>query len=213
MTDHTIRVALVDDHKAFVQGLALLLGTHERLSVVGLAHNGRDAMTLCQGPPRPHVVLLDIDLPLGNGMQLGPRIMALEPPPRVIYFSMFANPEFVLRAIAMGAAGYLLKSLSADELVAAVRQAHHGKPCYCAAVRRIAAAMGCRGVKPRRSDPVLPERQQQVLKLLSRGLSRKETAQKLGLAVGTVRTLKLRAQQTLGLRTLPLGQDLVIKQE
>ena len=201
-----IRVLLADDHKSQVEGLVAILNTYDDMEVVGVAHDGPQAVHICR-LVHPDVVLLDINMSGGDGITAGPAMAELNPAPRILFFSAYANPEYVLRAIGLGAAGYLLKDDSSSMVVDALREVHAGGSAYSRAVRRIAAAMNVGGVKRRQSDPVLGDRERRVVRLLARGNNFRQTGEAMGISIGTVRTYWNRAIAKLGLKTMPRGMS------
>ena len=199
-----IRLVLADDHVALVEGMVAVIGTFDDVEVVGFVHEGKKAVHLCR-LVKPDVLLLDIDIPGGSGMEVGPEVLALDPAPRLIYFSGYVNPVYVLQSIAMGAAGYLLKDESTSVVVEAVRAVHNGASYYSSAARRIAAAMNMAGIRRRKSDPVLGDKGRRVVRLASRGLTFRQVGQEMGISIGTVRVHWNRALTKLGLRAMPHG--------
>ena len=207
-----IRLVLADDHVALVEGMVAVIGTFDDVEVVGFVHEGKKAVHLCR-LVKPDVLLLDIDIPGGSGMEVGPDVLALRPAPRLIYFSGYVNPVYVLRSIAMGASGYLLKDESTAQVVEAVRAVFNGACYYSKAARRIAAAMNVGGIKRRRSDPVLADKERRVVRLASRGLLFREVGQEMGIAPNTVRVYWNRALKKLGLKAMPHGLGPVTPEE
>ena len=197
-------MVMADDHKALVEGMVAVILTYDDVEMVGTANSTKDALHLCR-LARPDALLLDIELP-GHGLEIGPEVLALPHPPRVIYFSGYANPVYVLRSIALGASGYLLKEESTADVLDAIRRVvREGRNAYSAPVRRIAAAMNVGGVSRRRKDPKLGDQERRVVRLHARGLNFKQVGQELGIAIGTVRKHWERAIHKLGLRPMPRG--------
>ncbi len=204
MSQDKIRLVLADDHKTLVEGMVAVINTFDDIEVVGFVHEGRQAVHLCR-LVKPDVLLLDIDIPGGSGMEVGPDVLALDPAPRLIHFSGYVNPVYVLRSIAMGASGYLIKDESTAQVVDAVRAVNNGASYYSRAARRIAAAMNVGGVKRRKSDPVLGDKERRVVRLASRDLTFRQVGQEMGIATGTVRVHWNRAIKKLGLHSMPHG--------
>lgn len=197
-----IRMVMADDHTSLVEGMVAVIQTYDDVEMVGTASNGKDALHLCRRT-RPDVLLLDIELP-GNGLEIGPEVLELPHPPRLIYFSGHAKLTYVLQAIGLGASGYLLKDESTvDVLDAVCRVAREGRSAYSYQIRRVAAAMNVGGVSRRKSDPVLGDQERKVVRLHVRGLTFKAVGDKMNIAPGTVRTHWERAITKLGLRPDP----------
>jgi two-component system response regulator DesR len=192
------RVLLLDDHPAVAEGMRELLSREPGIEVVAVAGAGEQAIELAR-VERPEVALLDIDLPIQDGLEIGQRLLAELPELHLIYFSMYANPVFVLRAIALGAKGYLLKEEPASEVASGIRAVATGGHCFSEPIRQIAQAMG------RSSKGVLSDRERAVMKLMALGRNLAEVAEELGITRGTVRALWTRAQHKLGLRSLGVG--------
>jgi len=196
------RVLLLDDHPAIAEGMRGLLACEEGIAVVAVAQTGERALELARAE-RPEVALLDIDLPERDGLEIGAQLLSDLPELRLIYFSMYANPIFVLRAIALGAKGYLLKEEPANEVAKAIRAVAAGGDGFSSPIRQIAVAMGC--TSERRVERVLSQRETEVVKRMAQGRSLSEVAEDLGIARATVRILWGRAQHKLGLRSLGIG--------
>jgi DNA-binding NarL/FixJ family response regulator len=180
-----IDLLIADDHEVVRMGLkSLLEGTDIR--IVAEASGGNAALKLAV-KHRPHVVLLDVRMPDGDGLNCLARIKLDIPQIPIIMFSAFDNPTYVARAVALGAAGYLLKSAGRDEIVSAIQAASRGETIWSRdELRRVTGALAA----PRsntESDVPLTKRESEVLKQLAFGLTNKEIAQTLGISYETVK--------------------------
>jgi len=176
-----IRVLIVDDHLMVREGLKVLLSTAPDLDVVGEAANGAEAVELVP-LTRPDVVLMDILMPVMNGAEAAARIKEAFPAVQVIALTSYADGELVEQTLQAGAVSFLLKDSRSEALVRAIRDARDGRGTIDAGAMR--------SVMSRRQDEVgagLTPREREVLALLAVGMSNSEIAEKLTLAVGTVR--------------------------
>ncbi|HET6352636.1 MAG TPA: response regulator transcription factor [Coriobacteriia bacterium] len=185
----TIRVVLADDHRLMREGLKLQLLRIEDVEVVGEAADGEEAVSLTEAL-RPDLVLMDIGMPVLNGMEATRQIVERVPESRVIVLSGHSEQRFVTEALQAGAAGYVLKDAEFDELAQAVDAVAAGgvflSPSVQAAIVDEFAGREprMRGVSPRS----LTAREREVLQLIAEGLTTKQVASKLGLSVKTVET-------------------------
>ncbi len=184
------RVLLADDH-------TLLLGAFRKLlepecEVVGAVENGRALLDSAR-ELRPDVVVVDISMPLLNGLDAGRQLKQLLPGARLIFLTMNEDPDLVAEALRIGASGYLLKNSAASELVLAIREAMDGKTYV---TPRAAERVG----HARPGDSLTP-RQREVLQLLAEGHSMKEVAGILNVTPRTVAFHKYRLMEELGLKT------------
>ena len=196
-----IRVLICDDQTVVREGLAAILSTDDEIEVVGLACNGEEALALA-ATDRPDVVLMDLNMPVMNGVQATQRLRRSYPDVRVLVLTTYADEAWVIDAIRAGAAGYLLKDTRRDDLVAALKGTAEGKSFLDPTVagklmRQMVAEPAERPVDTGQVEP-LTERELEVLRLLAQGYSNPEIAQQLHLAAGTVRNYVSTILQKLG---------------
>src|SRR5512143_3696806 len=122
-----LRVLLADDHAIVRRGLRSLLETAPNVSVVGEAADGMEAQRLCE-ELQPDLLIVDIGMPMLNGIEVTARVQRLDRPPAVVVLSMHADESYILRALAAGARAYLLKDATDEDLLPAIRTVASGKP-------------------------------------------------------------------------------------
>jgi DNA-binding NarL/FixJ family response regulator len=198
----TIRVLLADDEALVRTGLRMILEAEPDLEVVGEASDGADALTMCRDL-RPDVALVDIRMPRIDGIQAARRITA-DPSldTAVVMLTTFDADEHVVEALRAGATGFLLKSMPRDQLVTAVRAAVSGDALLAPALlRRLLDDFVTRSATATAPgiDELTP-REEEVLRLVARGLSNAEIADSLVLGEGTVKTHVARVLAKLGVR-------------
>jgi len=179
----SIRVLIADDHEVVRSGLVALLADSE-VEVVGAASGGHEVVTLAQ-EKKPDVVLLDIRMADGDGLEALDEIRTLVPETKVMMLSTFDNPTYMARAAALGASDYLLKGSSREQLLAAILAVAAGESPLKAEMRRLAGKAG-ETVDPEIDAPLTP-REGQVLRHMALGLSNKEIGRSLGITVDTVK--------------------------
>jgi DNA-binding NarL/FixJ family response regulator len=181
----SIRVALADDHKLFRAGIRALLQTLSDVEIVAEAADGREALRLI-GTQRPDVVLMDIMMPNLNGLDAAARVGRAFPRTRVVILSMSADEDSVLKALRVGAAGYLVKSADPAELEVAIRAVARGERFLSSEVSEcVINACLQRVDKEQGSLERLAPRQREVLQMIAEGHTTKEIAAQLGIGVKT----------------------------
>jgi len=193
-----MRVLLVDDHRLLLEGLSNVL-TANGIDVVGQANDGVAAVALARAL-RPEIVLMDIRMPGGDGLTATRRIKAELPDTRIVILTTSTDEDDLFEAVKSGACGYLLKSMSADELIDSLEGAHHGAPPFSpglaekllAEFGRLAgnstpASTGSLPAGETAALPALTERQREVLQLVAAGLTYKEAGARLNISPHTVK--------------------------
>ena len=196
-----MRVLLADDHGIVRRGLRSLLESEPGIEVVGEAADGLEALRLCT-EHQPDILILDVAMPRLNGIEVAARAQKFDRPPRMIMLSMHSDDSYVLRALAAGAAAYLLKDATDEDLLPAVRAIAAGKPYFSPAVTALLVEDYIRQLQARGltdSYHLLTDREKQVLQLLAEGRSNKEVAALLDVGLSTVETHRGNLMQKLGL--------------
>jgi DNA-binding NarL/FixJ family response regulator len=199
-----VRVLLVDDQSLVRTGFRMILHDEADIEVVGEAADGRAAVEAV-GRLRPDVAIMDIRMPIMDGIEATRRIVADAPSTRVLVLTTFDADEFVVEALRAGASGFLLKDVAPDDFVAAIRTVAAGDALLAPSVtRQLLDRFRDRlpGPPDVRNERLreLTERELEVLKLVARGLSNREIAERLVLAEPTVKTHVSHAFLKLDLR-------------
>jgi DNA-binding NarL/FixJ family response regulator len=185
-----ITVLLAEDHMIVREGLRALLNSEKDIEVVGEAENGRQAVELA-GKLAPAVVVMDIAMPLLNGLEATRQILRGTPTVKVLILSAHSDDAYVEHVITLGASGYLIKQTAADVLPKAIREVCKGNTFFSPAIsRRInhhqKRAMD-RGEIVKKNEPVsLTSREMEVLQLIAEGKANKQTADELHISIKTV---------------------------
>jgi DNA-binding NarL/FixJ family response regulator len=180
-----IRLLLVDDQEIFRQGLATMLSVEADLEIAGQAANGEEAIEAAKRL-QPHVILMDVQMPICNGIQATQAIHECYPWIRILVLTTFDDDEYILQSLQVGALGYLLKRTPAPEIAAAIRSVAQG---YSQLGPTIAAKAFSQLKAPTNDiEPnSLSKREIDVLKLVAEGMNNAEIAEELYLSEGTVR--------------------------
>ena len=196
-----LRVLLGDDHTVLRQGLRKILEERRDWRVVAEAGNGRDAVREALAL-NPDVAVLDIGMPLLNGIEATRQIARRAPSVRVLILSMHSDQAYVTQAVQAGARGYLLKDSAAAELIEAIAAVSTGKSFFSPAVAQVVFDDYVRSLTDKGiTDPYdsLSEREREVLQLVAEGRSSKEIAELLSISPATVETHRAHLLQKLQL--------------
>lgn len=184
MSEKRIRIVLVDDHTVVRSGLGTFMLAYDDLELVGEASNGERAIALCQ-QTQPDVVLMDLMMPGMDGAMATRHIREKCPNTQVLALTSFKEKELVEGALQAGAIGYLLKDISADELVKAIRSAAAGKPTLAHEAQQVLIE----GTRMPADKPGfdLTEREREVLALMTQGLNNNQIAERLVVSLSTAK--------------------------
>jgi two-component system response regulator NreC len=201
----TLRILLADDHTIMRNGLRLLLERQPDFSVIGEASNGHEAVELAD-LKAPDIVIMDVAMPMMNGIEATARITAASPKIAVVILSMHSDESYVLRALKAGARGYLLKDSAEGDLIGAVRAVAANKAFFSPAVSKVLAEdylrqMQQRGVED--SYDLLTARERELLQLVAEGRSTKDIAALLNLSPYTVETHRGNLMSKLNVHSVP----------
>ena len=194
MNDVAIRVFLADDHAMVREGLAALVAKDPRIEVIGQCGDGMQVIEQAAGL-KPDVAVLDITMPGLNGLDVCRELRRRCPSTPVLILTMHDEEQFVASALENGASGYLLKESAADELAAAIHRVMDGELYLGPGISRSALSLVGRGDE----DPYnqLTTRERQVLTMIAEGLTNRQIAESLDLAVKTVDTHRTRLMKKL----------------
>jgi len=203
MPSHRSRVLIADDHNLVAELCKKLLETE--FDVVGIVANGHD-LVRAAAELKPDVVVVDIAMPVLNGLDAGKQVKENLHAVKLVYLTMNTDPELALEAFQCGASGYLLKTCAASEMVIAVREVLRGKTYLSPSLRDKVACLRWQHKKPVQEPDRLTERQREVLQLLAEGKVMKEIGGILNMTTRTVAFHKYRIMEVLGAKS---GAELV----
>jgi len=201
-----ITLLLVDDHNVIRQGLRALLRFEPNFEIVGEAASGREAVALAQRLS-PNVIVMDLAMPLLNGMEATRQIIRAWPRTKIVVLSAYDDAKYVEPVIAAGAAAYLRKDAAANELIAAVREVVSGKAYFSPEISRLRQKHASEG-DHQRKEPLevkLSFREAEVLQLIAEGFGNKQIASELNITVKTAQNyrrsimVKLNVHSVVGL--------------
>ncbi|MEZ8826526.1 response regulator [Vibrio amylolyticus] len=190
-----INLVLADDHRLMQDGLKSRLEREENLNILACAGTGLEALEVTRSL-KPDVLLLDINMPILNGIEVLEQLHSEDCPTSVIMLSMHDTKEYVVSAVKAGAKGYVLKDVGSEELVLAINQVAQGRSYLSAQASDKLLEQFTD--KPEPKDETISKRELDVLQALVGGDCNKEIAEKLHISVRTVETHRLRIKKKLG---------------
>jgi DNA-binding NarL/FixJ family response regulator len=198
-----VRIILADDHTVMRAGLRALLEHQPGLEVVGEAEDGRQTVELACAHV-PDVVVMDIAMPILNGVEATRRLIRQQPTISVVILSMYSDESYVMRALEAGAHAYLLKDSAVTDLIRAIEAVSQGKSFFSPKISRILAEEYVRALKQKGvadSYELLTSREREILQLLAEGKTNKEVATSLNISVYTAETHRGNILQKLNLHS------------
>jgi two-component system response regulator NreC len=198
-----IRILIADDHGIVREGLRLKLEQNQQFQVVGEAGDGREAVRLAS-ELKPDLVLMDIGMPVLNGIEATAQIVKHNPRIGVIILSMHADETYLVRTLTAGAKGYLLKDTAHEDLHRAVQTVAQGKPFFSPAIAKVMLEDYVRQLQQsglQDSFDLLTDREKEILQLVAEGKSNQEVATVLNVSPYTVETHRTHMMQKLNLHS------------
>jgi DNA-binding NarL/FixJ family response regulator len=187
-----IKLLLVDDHEVVRKGMKFLLEDEENLEIIGEASDGEEALQKIE-ELKPNLVLLDVNMPVMNGIEAAKKISANYPAVRVLIFSMHNDPDYIVNSVTNGVDGYILKDAEKEEIMKAMKTSHRGEKYFPPNVSALLVSAlqggGMPKVKSKRSASVLDKlskKEKEILKFIAQGMSSKDIALRLTLSIRTV---------------------------
>jgi DNA-binding NarL/FixJ family response regulator len=209
MSEKSVRVLLADDHELVRAGVRKVLENSPGIEVVGEASRGDETLTKL-AELDPDVLLLDLNMPGGDGFEVLRRARDQASGTRIVVLSLHVQAEYVSRAVREGADGYLSKDLAAQELPDAIASVMAGKPWYSAAVQEVLAkVVRTGGTRPLEK---LTPREREVLVGIARGLTSKEIGAQFNISARTVETHRAALMRKLDVRSIALLTQLAIRE-
>lgn len=188
-----IKIMLVDDHQIVLKGISFYLSMQPDFELVGEAYNGKEAVEKA-GEWKPDIILMDLNMPVMDGIEASRLIVERHPGIKILVLTSFSDRSYIVPALQSGVAGYILKDVEPDQLAEAIRSAHKGNvqlhPDIASSLVEVAlpAAEAGGGSLSFDAKAALTPREQEVLRLLAKGMSNKEIATALTVAEKTVKT-------------------------
>lgn len=200
---NVIRILLADDHTVVRKGLCLLLESQPGFKVIAEASNGREAVAMAEAH-KPDVAVLDVAMPMLNGIEAGRQISEKLPQTAIVFLSMHSDEGYVLKALKSGAKAYLLKDSAEYDLINAIKAVSEGKAFFSPAISRMLVEDYMRQMREREvedSYELLTTREREILQLFAEGKAVKEVAALLDLSLYTVETHRSNIFQKLNVHS------------
>ncbi|MCL9775844.1 response regulator transcription factor [Vibrio methylphosphonaticus] len=196
--DEPIKVVIVDDHQVVLEGFIARLEREPDIEVIATASNGLEAVDVVKAC-QPDVVLMDVSMPIMNGIEATQLLKEERPETKVLMLTMHDNREYIMKVMQAGAVGYMLKEISAEKMVQAIKTVKQGSTYFCESVTQ---TLFSQEVSPTQSKTnPLSRREESVLKLVAQGSSSKKIAQMLNISYRTVETHRQNIKHKLDLHS------------
>ena len=198
-----MKILLADDHNVLRKGLRRILEEQPDLEVVGEASDGRQAAQLAQ-TLKPDIVVMDIAMPLMNGLEATRQILQRNPSLNVLILSMYSDENYIVQVLRAGARGYLLKDTAEEDLITAVRTVAKGQPFFSPKIAKLLLGDSMQRIRDEGvtdSYELLTPREREVLQLIAEGKSNKEAAATLFVSPTTIETHRARIMDKLDLHS------------
>ena len=199
-----IRILLADDHTVMRRGLRLLIESQPEFSVVAEASDGRQAVQQAE-TTMPDVAVMDIAMPNLSGIEAAQRIATTQPSTAIVILSMHSDEGYVLRALKVGAKGYLLKDSAEGDLIEAIKAVHQGKTFFSPEISKMLVEDYVHEIRTRGAEDtydLLTSREREILQLVAERKSTKEIALALNISVYTIETHRRNLHEKLNLHSL-----------
>ncbi|MFK7772901.1 MAG: response regulator [Saprospiraceae bacterium] len=202
-----IKLLLVDDHQIVIDGLKLLLEVHPNFEIIGSANNGKLALEMIK-ILQPDIVLMDIDMPIMNGIIAAQKSIGLFPKVKIIILSLHFEKPIIQKMLELGVSGYLLKNADYKEVIQAIEIVEKGKQYFSSEVTTALLSKTNLNFSPQKNEnsagklALLSEREIEILKLLAEGFSSKEISEQLFLSARTVETHRFNLMKKLEIKKL-----------
>lgn len=180
-----MKVVIVDDDKLVGISLKTIIESEQGFEVTGMGYNGKDAVAL-YGRLRPDILLMDIRMDTMTGLEAGEAILKAHPCARILFLTTFADDEYIVKALKMGAKGYILKQ-NFESIIPSLKAVHAGQSVFGEDIVAKIPALINQTSKPDFSMLGLSEKESEIIELIAEGLSNKEIADRLFLSEGTIR--------------------------
>ncbi|BDU36912.1 response regulator transcription factor [Vibrio nigripulchritudo] len=193
-----INIVIVDDHQVVLDGFLARLEMEDEINVVATASNGAEAIDAVTRV-RPDVVLMDVSMPVINGIEATMILKEEHPSVKVLMLTMHDNREYIMKVMQAGAVGYMLKEISAEKMVQAIKTVYQGSTYFCESVTQ---TLFTQPITPAQQKPnPLSRREEAVLKLVAEGQSSKKIASALNISYRTVETHRQNIKHKLDLHS------------
>lgn len=202
MTSERTKVLLADDHTIVREGILSLLQADAGIAVVGTAENGQEVVEKARRA-FPDIVVMDIAMPILNGIEATRQLKRIMPNTKVIVLTMYADEEYVLRALQAGVRGYLLKKSAAAELFQAIRAVERGDYYLSSDISHVVIERFLNSPDPNEEAVALSDRERQILQLVAEGHTNRQIATALGITPKTVDTHRTRLMTKLDIHDTP----------